>query len=409
MVHPGLKEYNAARFFLLGATMSLMDRAALKEMAGAFGLGLMVFTFVLLTNKILRLVELIVNKGVGILTVLQLFLYILPYSLVVTIPMSVLLATLTTFTRRGADGELLALRAAGFSIFRLTRPAIWFGLATSALTLLITIWILPFSNHAFMNLVFQMTQRQAAVGIQEAIFNSDFEGLILYVEHVDRKTSHLRGIFLVDTRDSAERRVIVAQEGQFTPDPKNLRLGLNLSQGTILLSASELAGRYRLLTFSDYSLTLDMSRNFADPMQRPMGEQELTLTELRQRALTLRSEGRNYHPPLVEFHKKLAIPLSCVLFTLVGVPLGSRFRKGGRGISLAISVTFALGYYMLIVAGEGIANRGLVPEVFAMWLPNLLIAFGGGLLLTRADLFPATLRQALSVRTRGILTLRSGS
>jgi len=389
--------------------MSLVDRDALKEMAGSFGLGLMVFTFVLLTNKILRLVELIVNKGVGILTVLQLFLYILPYSLVVTIPMSVLLATLTTFTRRGADGELLALRAAGFSIFRLTRPAIWFGLATSALTLLITIWILPFSNHAFISLVFQMTQRQAAVGIQEAIFNSDFEGLILYVEHIDRKTSHLRGVFLVDTRDPAERRVIVAREGQFTPDSKNLRLGLNLSQGTILLSASELAGRYRLLTFSDYSLTMDMSRNFADPMQRTMGEQELTLTELRQRALTLRSEGRNYHPPLVEFHKKLAIPLSCVLFTLVGVPLGSRFRKGGRGISLAISVVFALGYYMLIVAGEGTANRGLVPEVFAMWLPNLLIAFGGGLLLTRADFFPATLRQALSARTRGIQALRSGS
>ena len=79
--------------------MRLLDRAILKEMTTVFALGLLVFTFVLLTNKILRLVELIVNKGVGILTVLQLFLYILPYSLVVTIPMSVLLATLVTFTR----------------------------------------------------------------------------------------------------------------------------------------------------------------------------------------------------------------------------------------------------------------------------------------------------------------------
>ncbi len=104
--------------------MTLFDRSTLREMAVAAGLGLMIFTFVLLTNKILRLVELIVNKGVGILTVLQLFLYILPYSLVVTIPMSVLLATLTTFTRLGADGEILALRSAGVSLFRLTRPAV---------------------------------------------------------------------------------------------------------------------------------------------------------------------------------------------------------------------------------------------------------------------------------------------
>ena len=385
--------------------MTLLDRATLKEMGAAFGLGLMIFTFVLLTNKILRLVELIVNKGVGILTVLQLFLYILPYSLVVTIPMSVLLATLTTFTRLGADGELLALRGAGVSLFRLTRPAVWFGLLASALTLFITIWILPFSNHAFKNLVFQMTQRQAAVGIQEGVFNSDFEGLILYVEHVDPRTSRLGGIFLVDSRNPEERRVIVARDGRFTSDPQNLSMGLSLSQGTIHLSASELTGRYRLLTFSDYSLTLDMNRNLADPMQRPMGEQELTLAELRERAATLRSQGRNYHPPLVEFHKKLAIPVSCVLFTLVGVPLGSRFRKGGRGLSLAISVAFALGYYLLIVAGEGTANRGFVPEAFAMWLPNLLITLGGSLLLIRADLFPTTLRRALFAPTRSVPAL----
>lgn len=379
--------------------MTLFDRAAFKEMTGAFGLGLMIFTFVLLTNKILRLVELIVNKGVGIWTVLQLFLYILPYSLVVTIPMSILLATLTTFTRLGADGEILAMRAAGVSLFRLTRPAIWFGLVGSVLTLVITIWVLPFSNHAFKNLVFQMTFRQATVGIQEGVFNSEFEGLILYVERVDPKASRLEGIFLVDNRNPAERRVIVARDGRFTSDEENLRTILTLNEGTIHMSGAEPTGRYRLLTFADYSVALDMGRNLVDPMQRTLGEQELTLAGLRQRAEHLRALGLNYHPPLVEYHKKLAIPISCLLFTQVAVALGSRLKKGGRGLSLAISVACALGYYMLIVAGEGMADRGLVPEALAMWLPNLLVALGGILLLLRTDLHPATLRDAL-VRLR---------
>jgi len=376
--------------------MTLLDRATLREMAEAFILGLMIFTFVLLTNKILRLVELIVNKGVEILTVLQLFLYMLPYSLVVTIPMSILLATLATFTRLGTDGEMLALRAAGLSLLRLTRPALLFGIVGSVVTLIITIWILPRSNHAFKNLVFLMTQRQAAVGIQEGVFNSEFEGLILYVDRVDPKASRLEGVFLVDNRNPTERRIIAARNGRFVSDPQNLRMGLSLNDGSIHLSSAELSGRYRLLTFSDYHLTLDMGRSIADPVQRPLGEQELTLSELRERAAALRAQGRNYHPPLVEFHKKLAIPVSCVLFTLVGVPLGSRFRKGGRGVSLIISVSFALGYYMLIVAGEAMGGRGLVPEALAMWLPNLLIALGGTLLLARAELYPATLQQALS-------------
>jgi lipopolysaccharide export system permease protein len=374
--------------------MRLLDRAILKEMTTAFLLGLMVFTFVLLTNKILRLVELIVNKGVGILAVLQLFLYILPYSLVVTIPMSVLLATLATFTRLSTDGELLGLRGAGSSLSRLTRPSILFGIATTLLTLVITIWILPFSNQAFKNLVFNMARRQVAVGIQEGVFNSAFEGLILYVEHLDPRTSEMEGVFLVDSRNPAERRVIVAQAGRFTSDPQQLRMGLTLRQGSIHLSGAELSGRYRLITFENYALTLDAGNSLSEPIQRPLGEQELTLTELRERAATLRAQGQNYHPPIVEFHKKLAIPFSCALFSVLGVPLASRIRRGGRGLSLAISVGFALGYYVLIVAGEGLGDRGRIPEALAMWLPNVLIAVGGAILFLRAELHPATLAQA---------------
>jgi lipopolysaccharide export system permease protein len=175
-------------------------------------------------------------------------------------------------------------------------------------------------------------------------------------------------------------------------------MGLTLKSGSIQLSTGEVDGRYRLATFADYSLSFDLGRGLTDPMQRTPGEQELTLTDLLKRAATLRTQGQNYHPPLVEFHKKLAIPVSCALFILVGVPLGSRIRRGGRGLSLAISVAFALGYYILIVAGEALGDRGLMPEAVAMWLPNILIALGGGLLLVRAEIQPANFRQALALR-----------
>jgi lipopolysaccharide export system permease protein len=380
--------------------MRLIDRAILKEMALAFSLGLMVFTFVLLTNKILRLVELIVNKGVGLLTVLQLFLYILPYSLVVTIPMSVLLAALATYTRLSADGELLAMRGAGLGLVRLARPAFWFGAVATLVTLVISVWILPSSNQAFKSLIFNMARRQVAVAIQEGVFTSAMDGLILYVERLDPKTSEMEGIFLVDSRNPAERRVIVAKRGRFSSDAQSLRMLLSLQDGSIHLSAAELTGRYRLVSFGEYGLTLDLARNFAEPMQRPLGEQELTLGELRARADTLRANGQNYHPPMVEFHKKLAIPFSCILFIAVAVPLGSVIKRGGRGTSLALSVGFALGYYMLIVGGGGLGDRGKLPEVVAMWLPNLLVALGGGWLLLRAELQPAGLRYLLRAQRR---------
>jgi lipopolysaccharide export system permease protein len=373
--------------------MRLLDRAILKEMTMVFLLCLMVLTFVGLTNKILRLVEMIVNKGVGVFTVLQLFLYALPYSLVVTIPISALLAALATFTRLSTDGELLGLRGAGSSLTRLARPALLFGMATTSLTLMITIWILPYSNQAFKNLVFDVARRQAAVGIEEGVFNSAPGGVILYVEHLDPRTSELEGVFLVDSRNPEERRVIVAQSGRFDSDPQQRRMDLTLRQGSIHLSGDELSGRYRIIDFENISVPLEPDRLFADPMQRTLGEQELTLAELRERATALRAEGKNHHPPMVEFHKKLAIPFSCVLFSVVGIPLASRIRRGGRGVSFAISAAFVLGYYVLIVGGTSLGNRGTLPEVLAMWLPNLLIAAGGSILFIRAELHPATLAQ----------------
>ena len=338
----------------------------------------------------------IVNKGVGILTVLQLFLYVLPFSLVVTIPMSVLLATLATFMRLNTDGEMLAMRGAGLSLLRLTRPALFFGLGATVLTMIVSVWILPLSNQAFKNLVFEMTRRQVAVALQEGIFNSAFEGLTLYVEHLNPKTSEMEGVFLVDSRNPAEQRVIVAQNGRFTPDPKKLLDGPDLARRLDpALGRGHTPAVYRMLTFQDYALTLDAARSLSpDLTQRPLGEQELPFGELRQRAEELRAQGQNYHPLIVEFHKKLAIPFSCALFAVVGIPLASRIKRGGRGLSLAISVGFALGYYILIVAGEGLGARGTVPEALAMWLPNFLIAVSGCLLLLRADAYPATLLRA---------------
>ncbi len=378
--------------------MRLVERTIFKEMTAAFFLGLMVFTFVLLTNRILRLVELIVNKGVGIGTVLQLFLYVLPYSLIVTIPMSVLLATLATFTRMSADGELLALRSAGVGIGRLLRPGLVFGIVATIAAFIISVWVLPFSNQAFRNLIFEMARRQVAVGIQEGIFNNLFDGLVLFVEHLDARTSEMKGVFLVDSRNGNERRVIVARSGKFASDPNEQRLSLSLQNGSVHFSGTEATGRYRLLTFQDYALTLDASRPFADPFQRSLDEQELTLDGLKERAATLRAAGKNYHPPLVQYHKKLALPFACLLFVLVGVPLGSRIRRGGRGLSLALSVAFALGYYLLTVAGEGLGGRGYLPELIAMWLPNVLVALGGCVLLVHAQVHPARLREAFGRR-----------
>jgi lipopolysaccharide export system permease protein len=359
----------------------ILDRYILREMLTAFTLGLVTFTFVLLLNKILRLVELIVNKGVPTSVVLQLFLYILPYSLVVTIPMATLLACLASYGRMAADNEIIILKVTGLSLYRLIVPALAFGIAAYLVTTYLTVSLLPFSNRAFKTLVYQITRLRATVGIQEGIFNTDFPGLTIYVNKLNEDAGTLEGVFIVDQRDARERRVVIAREGRLFSDPERFLILLKLKDGSTHVAPPDSPGRYRVLGFSAQDMRLEIDSALFDPTDRQLGEQELTIPELRQRSAQLRAEGKNFRPPLVEIHKKIAIPVACILFGLVGPILGMRVRRGGRAVSLVISIAFALGYYVLIVAGEGLGTRGKLPPALAMWLPNILLALVGTCLL----------------------------
>jgi lipopolysaccharide export system permease protein len=365
--------------------LKILDRYIFRELLTTFTIGVVTFTFVLLMSKILRLVELIVSKGVPMGVVLRVFLYYLPYSLVVTIPMATLLACLATYGRMAADNEITALKVTGLSLYRLVVPALIFGILAYAATTFITVNLFPFTNRAIKDLVYQLTRQQAAAGIQEGVFSSDFEGLTVYVHKVDPLTGALQGVFIVDEHAPNENKVIIAKEGRLFSDPERFHIFLKLQGGSIHIAPADSPGRYRVLNFSAYDQRLEIGHALAGPGDRPLGEQELTIGELRQRAAKLSSEGRNYRPPLVEMHRRIAIPVACLVLVLVGPPLGMRIRRGGRASSLIIGIVFAIGYYVLLVAGQGLGTQGRLPPFWAMWLPNIILAaVGGALLVTGA-------------------------
>jgi hypothetical protein len=83
----------------------------------------------------------------------------------------------------------------------------------------------------------------------------------------------------------------------------------------------------------------------------------------------------------VEYHKKFSIPFSCIVFVLIGAPLGIRGRRGGVGIGAGIGILFFLVYYLFLVGGEQLGDRGMVSPFWAMWAPNVIFG-GAGVFLT---------------------------
>jgi LPS export ABC transporter permease LptF/LPS export ABC transporter permease LptG len=362
----------------------ILDRYIWKELFVPFALGLFVFTFLLLIDKIFDLADLILNKGVPVRLVALLLSYILPAFLVLTIPMGFLLAILVAFGRLSADMEIVALKASGVSPLRLLRPVLIVGLAAAAVTAYLMFEAVPRANYAFKSLIFEILRRQASVGIKERIFNDDFGNFVIYVEEIAPDGIGLRNVFVSDERKRDESRVMTAREGRLISDEAQRRVTLRLLNGIVHETAPQALKTYRQTGFRSYDLTLPLDNPLAREAEAPKGDREMSVGELRDTIARTRAAGGSTNPYLVEIHKKYAIPSACLIFAVIGVPLGIRAHRAGRWAAFVAVLPIFLFYYIFLTLGETMADRNRVPAWLAMWGPNLLAAVIGLYLLVAA-------------------------
>jgi len=362
--------------------LQTLDRYVIKELAPPFALAVALFTFFLLIDRVFQLAELIVSKGVPFPLVIQLLLMLLPSFLSLTLPMALLVAVLLVGGRMAGDLEVVALKAAGGSPLRLFRPFLYFALAVSLLTALLSLWVAPWANNAVTRHVFRMLQARVAAGITERVFNTTFGRITIYVEEVSISQVGLRGVLVSDERDPKVWRVITAREGRLLANEEERRATLRLIDGTIGESDVGDPTRYRHAAFGLYDMTLPTDAPLIAPRdEKP--EKAMNLGHLLEHARFLRSQGQNFAPFLVEFHKRVAVPVAGLVFVLIGFSLGIRSHRGGRAVALGGSLAILLAYYFLVTSLEGSALNRRIPAWLAMWTPNVV---GGllGILLLRA-------------------------
>lgn len=361
----------------------IINRYLFRELAISFSLGLSVFTFTLLMDRIRKLTELVVNKGVPLSSILELLIYILPSFFAVTIPMAILLAVLVTFSRLTADNEITALKASGVSLYGLLPPVIISSLIGVIMTTYIMVSLLPYGNQAFRNLLFNIVRTRASVAIEAGIFNDTFDGLVIFVKEMP-SPKELNEIFISDVRDPKEPYTIIAKKGAFVSDPSSFRVILKLWDGSLHSQRKDTAS-YNRANFDSYDLNLNLDRNLTTETRIQKGSREMTLPELMAKIDDYKREGKNYYIWLVDLHKKFSIPFACLIFGIIGTPLGLLTKKSGRLGGFAISIGVIMVYYIFISAGEKLSIEGKIHPFFAMWTPNIIFGAAGLFLFDRAS------------------------
>jgi lipopolysaccharide export system permease protein len=372
-----------------------------NEIPPPFLVGMGTFTFVLLMGKFLKLAEMVVEKGVPLVSVLRMIMYLLPSFWLFTIPMALLLAVLLAFGRLSSDSEVTAMKSCGISLYGLLPPPLTFASVACAACLAVTIWGVPWGNTSFKELLMEIAQASAGVAVKEKVFNDAFPGLVIYADTLDAKGQSMGGVIIHDERDPREPATIFAKGGAMLTDPKARAMEFHLSDGSIHRGTP--GGGYRMIDFQDYSLRVALASG--TPLYRSEGD--MTLDELIHPAPIFDAKTRR--SMRLEYHSRLALPFACYVFTLLAMPLGIQNRRSGKAAGFSLSIGVLLLYYIVLSALRTLGDKQLLSPFWACWSPNLIFLVLGIYLFRKAaaeESLPLTglyprLQKAMAARFAG--------
>ncbi|MGB9363889.1 MAG: LptF/LptG family permease, partial [Candidatus Sulfotelmatobacter sp.] len=369
--------------------MRILTRYILREVSSHALIGAAIFTFVLFTRDLGRILELVVRASAPLPSVAEIFFYTVPLALTYTIPMSVLVGILIGLSRLAADSEITAMRASGMGVWNFGRVLAIFVVAAWLLAMGNGLYLAPYSLASLGRLEDQLKGSQVSFEVQPRVFYEGFPKIVLYVQdvHTAQGAAIWKGVFLADISDAANPRITLAHEGILVPEGRD-RLHLHLIDGSTHETDPKLADHYQISTFQQTDIPLDLpsTENKAD---EPVPVGLVSTGALRDYARRVDPVSARWY--LIEFHRRFALPTACLVLAMVGIPLGLSSKKSGKSGGFVLTIALVFIYYFVSLIGVSLARQGKVGPMLGAWLANIAFFVAGAVLLWQAERRPIAL------------------
>ncbi|MBK9098307.1 MAG: LptF/LptG family permease [bacterium] len=414
---------------------------------------------IFLLQFMMKFADRLVGKGLDTWLIIQLIVFNLSWMLVLVIPMATLVATLMAYGNFSQNNEITILKSSGVSLYKMMRAPFLASIVLAFLLFLFNDQVLPDANHQARILMSDISQQKPTLSLEPGFFSQEVSKYAILVREINSQTNELSGVTIYDYTTPAKINVVTANKGKiyFTADQKNLVM--DLWSGEIHEADVKETGLYRKLIFDKHRIVMDGSQfTFHQSQGGIRGERELGVdtmvaivdnfrAERNQQLKFLKSETDNYlftkkskkfsysnpAPEVrehlvyarvldkirtaknnitskarsieftdreiekyeVEIYKKYSIPAACIVFILIGAPLGVMVRKGGFGVAASISLLFFLIYWAFLIGGEKLAERGFFSPFIGMWAANFLLGFLGIVLTVKTNRETVTIKFTL--------------
>ncbi|MBU1912230.1 MAG: LptF/LptG family permease, partial [Candidatus Omnitrophica bacterium] len=300
--------------------MKILRKYIIKEIIVMFLFSLVIFTFTLVVGNIIRLAELVINKGVDIRLVGKLFFYLIPFLLSYTIPMSILTSVLLVFGRLSGDNEIVAIRASGINIYRLSFPILVMGLLFSLFSVVLNNEIIPKMHFASRKIIKNIGVKTPAAYLEPGTFIKSFKGYIIFIHEIDK--NKLKGVRIYQPQDERSTRTIIAERGEFITLENQNAVKLKLTNGTSDEPNPKNPINFYKLNFKTYFLTLNVDESIAPSDYTEKKPKEMNFQEIKNEVKRLGKYHVDTPSLIAEFHRKISISFASMVFILIGIPLG---------------------------------------------------------------------------------------
>lgn len=348
----------------------LLNSYLIREMLGPFFASLLIINCIFFLGRLIPFLKVIVDLGVGLGDFIRLFAYLFPNMLLYSIPMSSMFGVVVAFTRLANDGEIMAMKAAGIGIIRMLPAVLVVSLATGLLSAYSALVLNPASDHAMQKMMFNLVKEKVSQGVKSREFSDGMGKYVIYADEVNRETGQWSGVYLADMNIEGMPMITLARSGHITSDLENMSLSLVLADGSIHRGDGPTT---QTIFFEDYELDIPIQLPLGlERKKSRVGKRGMSMTELQESAQRVGLTSEYGVAFLLEYHKRLVLPVGCFVLSLLGFVFGLEAGIGKKAIGIPVSLLSYICYWIFFSLANVLAESQALPVATALWFPNIL-------------------------------------
>ena len=349
-------------------TSRILSRYVLITILPYLVFGWLLLSVILFVQQAERFADIFFSVHLPGSVIWQLAAALVPNVVAFTAPMSALVGVVVGLSKMHGDREIIAMRAAGIGNEQFVLPVLGIGAVLSVLTFAVNLYGVPYASQTVRKIALQTAVMKLESPIEPGVFNTEVAGYTIYVKDADLNAGTWRRIFLVSEDSGGATRLITADAGRIDSSGQFSELVLENGVSTLIAPSgsgekviSEKIGEIRIAIKTRRDELIEKLNKAESALD------ELGLAELAE-AASVRS-GREASEAAILLQRRVTLGLTPIVLCLFGAGLVLRFRRGGRGFGVVISLAGLITFYLIAFLGEQLARTGKISPFFSGVLP----------------------------------------